>query len=332
MAFNYLSRRRVRRGWFLSLPAVALAVALAGCGGPAKAGETGDPSASAHSSQTSPAPVPPQSQTACPVRPRHFTCAMEANIRKVKRFLRTQPGVIGVVLYDRDTHATWANANADHRIPAASTIKLALTTDLLLRNAAGAIHLTPADQTLIDKMLFKSSDSAATSLWSAFESGSFLTRAQAFGMDNTIFTSSPPFWGNVYTTARDLDNLMNYVLGRLPTSMKSSITSRMQRVAPIEQWGVWGAGRANKPGVKDGWENDSDGPDGYWVTNTVGFAGPGKRYTLAIMDNLGSVPAGACGPVSDIACYKTGITTLSDIASLLFGGHATLHPQVLATP
>lgn len=36
-------------------------------------------------------------------------------------------------------------------------------------------------------------------------------------------------------------------------------------------------------GTKDGWSLEQGG----WVTNSVGFAGAGQRYTLAIMNALG---------------------------------------------
>ena len=57
----------------------------------------------------------------------------------------------------------------------------------------------------------------------------------------------------------------------------------MQNVDPDQQWGVWGAGPAMAPGNKNGWSLEQGG----WVINSVGFAGPGQRYTLAVMNALG---------------------------------------------
>jgi hypothetical protein len=37
------------------------------------------------------------------------------------------------------------------------------------------------------------------------------------------------------------------------------------------------------PGNKDGWSLEGSG----WVINSVGFAGKGQRYTLAVMNDLG---------------------------------------------
>ena len=154
-------------------------------------------------------------------------------------------------------------------------------------------------------------------MWFAYEDGSFLSRIQRFGMHSAYFSGSPPYWGFMYCSPHDLDNLMDYVLGRLPARDRSYIVYRMRQVGPIEQWGAWGAGSAEHPGDKDGWENEGSA----WITNTVGFAGPHERYTLAIMDNLGGA-----------GDFHQGSTTLSEIASLLFRGHLSRAPTAEATP
>jgi hypothetical protein len=88
-------------------------------------------------------------------------------------------------------------------------------------------------------------------------------------------------------------------------------------VAQIQQWGVWGAGRADKPGNKDGWEDNDD----VWITNTVGFAGPRERYTLAIMYAL-----------SGGETFHEGSNALTQISALLFHGHHAPQPLAEATP
>ena len=45
------------------------------------------------------------------------------------------------------------------------------------------------------------------------------------------------------------------------------------------------------PGNKDGWSDEQGG----WVTNTVGFAGPGQRFTLAVMNALNGAGGNADG-------------------------------------
>jgi hypothetical protein len=266
-------------------------------------------------------PVPkaqlsPHLGTWCVSSPRGFSCRMRQRIRRVERYLASQPGQIGVVLHDRKTGATWENANAGADFPAASTIKLAMITDLLLRRRSGTVALGSYDFDLIDDVLSSSSDTAADQLWFSFEDASFLGRIHGFGMHTASFTTSA-YWGFMYCSARDLDNLMNYVLTKIPAADRYFITHRMRHVAPIQQWGVWGAGPDYDPGNKDGWEDDG----GVWVTDTVGFAGPNARYTLAIMDDLGGA-----------GDFHQGTTTLNQISALLFRGHYGPVPTVVATP
>ncbi len=229
------------------------------------------------------AQLTPHLGLSCVSAPHGFSCVMQQRIRRVRRHLAGQPGQIGVVLHDRKTGATWENANARTDLPAASTVKLAMVTDLLLRRRSGTIGLGGYDWELIGSVLSASSDTAADQLWFSFEDASFLQRIQHFGMHTASFTSS----------------------------------HRMRRVAPIQQWGVWGAGPDHDPGNKDGWEDDG----GVWVVNTVGFAGPRARYTLAIMDDLGGA-----------GDFHQGTTTLDQIAALLFRGHYGPVPTVKATP
>ncbi len=317
-----------RRAW---LPAVGCGLlatlAVAGCG-PQKAvseqSAATTHAAPAATSAPAPSPTPSPSPTCDTTVASGFPCAMRDRILVVKHYLRRLPGTIGIVLHDRTTGATWHNANAGTLTPAASTIKLAMMTDILLRNRAGQIHLTPGDRAAMFQALYTSNDDDATYLWNRYEDASFMDRVRAFGMKNTRFTNSA-FWGNVDTTARDLDNLINYVLTKTPPHIRGYLVHRLQHVSAIDQqWGVWGAGPAMDPGNKDGWEQDPGGY-GVWITNTVGFAGPNQEYTLAITYNMGSF--GENGNTG----FKFGTNKLTQIAAMLFQGHHTGAPHPLAS-
>jgi hypothetical protein len=298
--------------------AACLLLAVAACT-PAHASKTAGPATPQPKAVPLLVPHPkvlPQPTPTCG-SPDTFSCAILQRISAVKRYIARQPGQIGVELYDRDTGARWGNKYANTDFPAASTIKLAMVADVMQRQHTGSLSLTPADWDLINEILYNSDDAAGDQLWFGFEDGGFLQRIRRFGMRSTAFSGSPPYWGFMYCSPHDLDSLMNYVLDRLPASDRDYIVYRMRRVGPIEQWGVWGAGRASRPGNKDGWENEGS----VWITNTVGFAGPHERYTLAIMDNLGGA-----------GDFHQGSTTLSEIASLLFRGHLGPAPTAEATP
>lgn len=253
---------------------------------------------------------------------------MQQRIRAVRHYLQGLPGSVGIVLHDRVTGATWENGNATTLYPAASTIKLAMITDILQRQAAGSLTLTPAAQQEMFQALFTSNDTDADELWFQYEDASFINRVRAFGMTSTRFTDQV-YWGDVDTTAQDLDNLMNYVLGSASPGIRGYLVFRLRHVSPIDQqWGVWGAGPQNRPGNKDGWEQDPNGY-GVWYTDTVGFAGPGERYTLAIMYDLGGY--GENGTTG----FSYGTNALTQISALLFQGHQTVltpAPQASAVP
>ncbi|HZC41879.1 MAG TPA: hypothetical protein VE343_14475, partial [Streptosporangiaceae bacterium] len=114
-------RARVRAA---GLTAALLAAALlaAGCGllpssHASQAGARSGGTAASRSASGTPSPraVPASSASpapACPALPRRFSCQLRARIARVKRFLRTRPGITGVVLTDRATGAVWRNRYA----------------------------------------------------------------------------------------------------------------------------------------------------------------------------------------------------------------------------
>jgi len=283
-------------------------------------------SASGHTSApASPTPSPTPTPRVCARNAAGFPCGMRNRIKEIRHYMRRLPGSIGIVITDRNSGASWHNAQADVAYPAASTMKLAMMTDILLRQDAGSISLTSADRAAMFQALYTSNDDDANYLWDKYEDGSFLNRIQKFGMTDARFTSSVPNWGFMYCTPEDLNNLINYVLKDAPANVRDYLVYRLEHVAALDQqWGVWGAGPENHPGNKDGWEQDGN----LWITNTVGFAGPGQDYTMAIMYNLEGF-----GGVGD-AGFKYGSNKLTQIASILFQGHHTAAPtpQASAVP
>jgi hypothetical protein len=252
----------------------------------------------------------------CQVTVRGFSCPMQERIEAARRYLAQAPGRVGLVLHDRVTGATWRNANARQSFPAASTVKLAMVADLLVRERQGSVRLTPADRPLIDAALRESADEAADRLWHAYEDAGFLGRIRAFGMTGASFTSHA-YWGAMTCSADDLSNLMDYVLNRLPARDRDEIVEDLRQVSPVQHWGVWGAGLRNQPGVKNGWVSIN----GIWTVSTVGFAGQHARYTLAIMNHLG----GEAG-------FRAGANTLTQVAAILLQGRQIPAPDVSATP
>lgn len=232
-------------------------------------------------------------------------------IAQADDYLQTRPGVVGYVLRDRTTGLAHRNTAAGTLIWTASTIKLAMVVDLLTRATAGQITLTPQDRQLMVDMMKSSDSDAADTLWQRFsgpDHTAFNRNFPSYGLTGLRpqpgFGDIYPYWGFQKATADDLDRLMNHTLTRLPTAQSTAIVAEMQTVAANQQWGVFGAGPNMAPGNKNGWSTEEGG----WVVNSVGFAGPGQRYTLAIMNSL----EGEGG-------YDDGVQTTTRLAQILLG-------------
>jgi Beta-lactamase enzyme family len=209
----------------------------------------------------------------CPPRTAAADCDLQTRIAAAEAYLGTCPGVVGYVVRDRST---------------------------------------AADRNLMVAMLHSSDDDAADTLWMRFGGADHLTfnaNFPRYGMTDLQpqrgLRDTYPYWGFQKTTANDLDRLVNYVLTGLEPAQTAAIVHELQNVAPNQQWGVWGAGPAMAPGNKDGWSLEQGG----WVTNSVGFAGAGQRYTLAMMNALG----GAGGE-------DDGVATTTHLAEILLAG------------
>jgi hypothetical protein len=315
-------RSATRPVWRLGAAAAALA-AMAGCGvlaaptsAPPGAGEGAGP-APAAGSPASPTPAAPF----CPATPAKFTCAMRTRIAAVQAFLRHRPGVVGVVLRDRSTGAVWENAHADTYIYMASTSKLAMAVTLLMQNQAGVIRLSAKDMSVMHNMLHVSSDTAADTLWFKFGTKFYTSYFPKIGLAGARYVRAPgikpPYWGEMLCPATDLSQVITYVLEDMPAPLRDYLVTTLSHVAADQHWGVWGAGKANHPGNKDGWSVEKPG----WIIDSVGFAGPRQRYTLAMMNSLN----GHGG-------YPAGTDTLTQVAAILFRGHQGPAPTVSPTP
>ena len=248
----------------------------------------------------------------CPYPESGFDCDFQRRFAAAQRYVDTRPGTTALVVRDRASNVVWRNPHAGDMTWTASTIKLAMAADLLVRDRSGDIDLTAADRAAMDAMLFDSDDKAATELWMRYS-----------GPDHTLFNKhfpryglvslrpQPgygrvyPYWGFQKTTADDLDRLMVHVLGELAAEDRAYLVDRMRAVAPSQQWGLWAAGPAARPGNKNGWADE----DGGWVMHSIGFVGPDERFTAVILNDL----RGEGG-------YDEGRETTTEAARLLFAG------------
>ncbi len=302
------------------LAIAAAAAALAGCGLlPGSSVKAASPQ------QPAPVSAPSVAQTArtppCPHTPARFSCAMRGRIAAVERYLKHRPGMIGIVLHDRSTGATWRNKYAGSQVYMASTSKLAMAVTLLMQDQAGVIHLSGTDRAVMSQMLHVSSDNAADSLWFKYGASFYTSYFPRIGLTGAQYLPQAgvtgPYWGEMTCTAEDESRVVNYVLRGMPASLRDYLVYQLRHVGAVQHFGVWGAGPASQPGNKDGWSVEKPG----WIIDSAGFAGPGARFTLAMMNSL----EGEGG-------YHAGTDTVTQVAAILFRGHRVAAPHVSATP
>ena len=214
-------------------------------------------------------------------------CDLRSRIAAAEAFVATRPGTVGYVLRDRTSGLRYRNAHAATMIWTASTIKLAMVVDLLTRERAGTVRLSAEDRQLMQAMLRGSDNDATDTLWDRYggpDHRAFNAGFPRYGMTSVApqpgFGSVFPYWGFQKGTAE------------------------MQKVAPNQQWGVWGAGPQMAPGNKNGWSQEQGG----WVVNSVGFAGPAQRYTLTVFNALN----GEGG-------FDDGVQTTTGLGRILLG-------------
>jgi hypothetical protein len=312
----------VIRRWVLAGVAVSVAalcgVALAAIlrpGTPPRQAGSRPPAAGTPS--PGPASLPPSpSQSASPSPSADpgcgpWGCAQQRRFAAAAALAKAKPGYLGIVVRDRQSGALWRAGTAGHVMWASSTVKLAMATSILDRARAGQITLDAEARAQLAAMFSVSDNDAADALWKRYGRDTMIGRfQQVYGMTGLRFVpGSPRYWGFLKCSAEDLQRLMSYVLGRLDPRDRDYIAGAMRHVGAIQRWGVWAAGPALQPGTKDGWSIESDPGGRHWCTSTVGFAGPGERYVVAVMYRL---PPGS-------GTIGAGVHAVSDLVATVFG-------------
>lgn len=265
-----------------------------------------------------PVAAPPPTPSSAPAGCRtdtEWSCTQQQRFAAAGAYIDRVSGAAGylsVVFTDRQTGATWRYGPTQHDGWTASTIKLAIATDLLRRQRAGQITLTAADQRDMASMLHSSDNAASDRLWARFGGEDMLARFRAqYGMTGLHFVpgfTPKTYWGFVKCTTDDLAALLHFVLTQVDAADRAYLVTALRGVAANQQWGVWAAGSAQRPGNKDGWSYETDPYGKHWVTNTAGFAGPDEHYLIAVMYQLD--PSGT---------LAGGVHAVSDVVALLFG-------------
>jgi hypothetical protein len=256
--------------------------------------------------------APGGDQSADPCAP--WDCAQLARFDAATTFLAGQKGRLAIVVKDRTTGAVWRAGDESLRAWAGSTPKLALAVMVKEETRAGSVKLSARDESDIHAMLEVSDNQSADRLWNRYaNNAAVMDRWQkVYGMSTASYVDGfERRWGFVKCTPLDLINLMSYVLEKLDRTDRAYIVDEMRTVGPPQQWGVWGAGPALLPGVKNGWDYAAESGENVfrWVTATVGFVGPDERYVVGAMYD--QVPGGDT--------IDAGVHVLTDLVAIVFG-------------
>ena len=308
-------RRAAMLGFALVVGAAA--VTVAGCGGGAGdgaravGGTPAEGASAAAGASGSPSPAAPASSAPAPSTPAATGPALRPELAE---YVRKLPGTLGVQVRDRVTGATWQAGDTGFATWTASTIKLAIATALLERNRAGAITLGAGDRTTMRSMLVDSSNEATDALWEKYDGvGMLPTFRERYGMANlAVVAGYRPYWRHLQCSTTDLTAVMSYALDSLAAADRAELVGWLRAAARSQPWGVWAAGAAQTPGHKPGWAFKPEGRPTHWVVHSVGFAGPGERYVVAVMYDL---PKGHDA--------KAGAQAVTNVVALAFG-----RPQV----
>jgi hypothetical protein len=293
----------------LAIVLAVSAAAVAGCGGRPGGTSKAEAAASAPGSPTVQSPAPAASSG--PAQPSPAPAGAGPALRPaLTDYIRRQPGTLGIQVRDRVTGAAWQAGNTGFATWTASTIKLAIATALLERNRAGSIMLSAGDRTMMRSMLVQSSNEATDGLWEKYDGvGMLPTFRDRYGMANlAVVAGYRPYWRHLQCNTADLAAVMTYALGSLAAADRAELVGHLRAAAAAQPWGVWAAGSAQSPGQKPGWAFKPEGRPDHWVVHSVGFAGPGERYVVAVMYDL---PKGRGS--------RAGAQAVTDVVALAFG-------------
>jgi hypothetical protein len=269
--------RRARRGPWLLLGVVVVALVLVGLIVARSSGAHG------HRAGSAPARHAAASASGAGTAARHGDSARRASdpfTAGLRRWLAHRSGDITAAVENLRGGRTWLY-RAGHPEHTASIVKVDILATLLHEHQ-GDGGLSEEDQELATGMIESSNDDDATDLWEAAGgAGAVQSFDDAVGMHQTTTNAA---WGLTRTTPRDQLKLLHTVLfaGPLLTSASRDYEYGLMRsIIPYDTWGVTaGPEHHAKVAFKNGWLPDPV----QWQVNSIGSVdGDGRHYLIAVM-------------------------------------------------
>jgi Beta-lactamase enzyme family len=166
----------------------------------------------------------------------------EPDVAAAREYAQARQGTI--TFHVRTERGRWSY-DADRAVPSASVIKAMLMAAYLDRPDVRDRPLTAADHRLLDPMIRRSGNRAATRVRDMVGNEALLRLARRAGM--TRFASDP-VWGLSRITARDQTRLWLRLESLLPPRHREYALELLRTIVPRQRWGF---GRLAYP---PGWE------------------------------------------------------------------------------
>ena len=176
-------------------------------------------------------------------------------------------GTISADSAERASSRHEAGSSADQPFPTASLVKLYLAEGLLHRARADGVPLSPEDGDLLEAMLTRSDDDAASRVWVRHDGPDLVTSVAArYALTATAPPSQPGEWGETTTSARDLGRFLTAIVDLAHPEDAARVLGALARATPAgadgfdQRFGLLapGAAPAGSP-VKQGWMCCVDG-------------------------------------------------------------------------
>lgn len=151
------------------------------------------------------------------------------------------------------------NGLADRPFPTASMVKLFMAEDILHRARTGRLTLTGEDFALLQVMIRRSDDPAASTLWVRHGGGRMVSDVAArYQLSGTAPPVPAGQWGRTTTTARDLARFLSLLPAVAHPADAGALLAWMRTATPLaadgfdQRFGIFGA-VPGRPAVKQGW-------------------------------------------------------------------------------
>lgn len=189
---------------------------------------------------------------------------------------------VATVVFDRTAGKQVIGDRGTERFRTASVVKLFIALDAITHSPR------KSDEAQISRMLSKSDDAIANTLWSRNGASAIVTRTvAAAGLKNTVPPADAGRWGDTLSTADDVVATYRHIL-KLPKAKRNLILKPLREASRTaadgfdQHFGIPSAFHDRPWAVKQGWAAGRGAVDAH----TTGLVGESDRYIVVILSSF----------------------------------------------